>query len=301
MNVDRLLARFRISAAMGPYALRIRLRGKDFDFGSDPKAARAFNECIGEMRRILLKKRIPAVAADRAILKTLEAAVDFQPADLRHRALKTMEAHSYHTLDRLIMSLRQLSQAIAQLPTTSKGELNKRVLAKIGQTPFDCEVFIEIIETLAATLADIGPRRWADNILYLIHPGPGRRSPIIDQWEGMPAATRVKVEVMVQAIPSRSLVRWLDDVAELLDRERPAQKRGAPRSTARAFVSRVAAIWRTLGLKPGLAYNFLLHPSGGRVASSFQRYCRAVLTAVGDGRPISARQVVNSKKASNNK
>jgi hypothetical protein len=281
---------------MRPYVLRIRLRGRDFDFGSDPEAAVTFNECKGEMRRILVKKRVPAVAADRAILKTLEAAVDFQPADLRYRALKTMEANSHDTLNRLILSLRQLSQAIAQLPPTSRGELNKRVLAKIDQTSFDSEVFIEIIETLAAALADIGPRRWADNIRSLTHPEPGRRSPVIDQWEGMPAAMRMSVEGMVQAIPPRSLTHWLDDVADLLGRERPARKRGAPRSTARAFVSRVATIWRTLSLKPGLAYDFLLHPRGRRVESSFQRYCRFALTAVGDGRTISARQVVNSKK-----
>jgi hypothetical protein len=288
---------------MGPYALRIRLRGKDLDLGSDPETAVAFNKCISEMRRILVKKRVPGVAADRAILKTLEAAVDFQLADLRYRSLKTMEAHSYDTLDRLILSLRQLSQAIARLPPTSRGELNKRVSAKIDQPPFDSEVFIEIIETLAATLADIGPRRWADNIRSLTHPEPGRRSPIIDQWEGMPAAMRVKVEGVVHAIPSRSLARWLDDVADLLDQERPARKIGAPRATARAFVSRVAAIWRTLRLNPGVAYDFFLHPPtedrigrGGRVGSSFQRYCRFALTAVGDCRTISARQVVDFKK-----
>ena len=80
---------------MQPYVLRIRLRGLDFDFGSDPEAAAAFTKCIGGMRRILLKKRrISAIAADRAILKTLEAAIDFQLADLRHRSLKTMDAYS---------------------------------------------------------------------------------------------------------------------------------------------------------------------------------------------------------------
>jgi hypothetical protein len=114
----------------------------------------------------------------------------------------------------------------------------------------------------------------------------------------MPATMRVKVEPMVQAIPSRSLVPWLDDVANLLDRQRPARKRGAPPSITQAFVSRVAAIWRTLGLKPGLAYNHDLHPAsgdqigrGGRVDSRFQRFCRAALSAVGDPRRISARQV----------
>ena len=69
-------------------------------------------------------------------------------------------------------------------------------------------------------------RPLANNVLSLIRPEPGgwidpepggvRRPPIIDQWESMPAMTRVKVEAMVKAIPSRSLVRWLDDVAGLL-------------------------------------------------------------------------------------
>ena len=208
------------------------------------------------------RRHIPAVAVDRAILKTLEAAVDFQIADLRYGSLKAMEARSHVALDHLIHSLRQLSDAIAQLPPTSKGELNKRVFAKIHETPFDSEVFIEIIETLAAALPEIGPCRWADDVLSLIHPEPGdvRRPPIIDQWEVMPATTRVKVEGMVQTIPSRSLVRWLDDVAGLLDQERPARNRGAPPSIARVFVSRVAAIWRTLGLNAGLAYNFFSAP-----------------------------------------
>jgi hypothetical protein len=48
----------------------------------------------------------------------LEAAVDFQIADLRYRSLKTMEAQSHAALDRLIQSLRQLSDALAQLPAT---------------------------------------------------------------------------------------------------------------------------------------------------------------------------------------
>ena len=40
------------------------------------------------------KRRIPAIAADRAILKNLEAAFDFQLADPRYRFLRTMEARS---------------------------------------------------------------------------------------------------------------------------------------------------------------------------------------------------------------
>jgi hypothetical protein len=306
MSSSRLLSQFRISAAMQPYVLRVRLRGTDFDFGSEPEQAVAYTKCIRKMRRILVeKRRIPAIAADRAILKSLEAAFDFQSADLRYRFLKTMEAQSHTTLDHLIRGLRQLSNAIAQLPPNSKGELNKRVVGIIGQARFNSEMFIEIVDTITAALPEIRPRRLAENILSLIHPEPGgaRRAPIIDQWEAMPATTRVKVEGMVPANPSRSLVRWLDKVADLLEREQPALKRGTPRSISQVFVSRIATIWRTLGLNAGLAYNFFLHPAnddrigrGGRVESAFQRYCRAALTAVGDSTEISARQVVNYKR-----
>jgi hypothetical protein len=59
--------------------------------------------------------------------------------------------------------------------------------------------------------------------LGFCEPRAGRRPPIVDRWETMPAATRVKVERMLQASSPRSLVRWLDNVADLLERERPGQ------------------------------------------------------------------------------
>jgi len=108
MTGGRLLGQFCISSAMRPYVLRLRLRGSDFEFGTTPERAAAFTKCIGDMRRILLKKgRVRPIAADRAILKSLEAAFDFQLADLRYRFLKTAEAHSHATLDHLIRNLQR--------------------------------------------------------------------------------------------------------------------------------------------------------------------------------------------------
>ena len=69
MSSVRLLDQFRISAATRPYVLRVRLRGSDFNFGSDPETAAAFTKRIGEMRRILAKKGIPVGVANGAILK----------------------------------------------------------------------------------------------------------------------------------------------------------------------------------------------------------------------------------------
>src|SRR5262249_28203978 len=142
-----------------------------FEFGSEPKQAVAYTKCIREMMRILVEKRhIPAISANRAILKSLEAAFDFQSAHLRYRFLKTMEGQSHTTFNHVIRELRQLSNAIARLPPNCKGVLNKRVVGIIGQARFDSETLIEIVETITAALPQIGPRRLADNIRSLIHP-----------------------------------------------------------------------------------------------------------------------------------
>jgi Bacteriophage Sf6, terminase small subunit-like len=129
-----------------------------------------------------------------------------------------------------------------------------------------------------------------------------RRPQLIDLWESISEATRIEVERLMQhAGTSTSLSAWLISLADLLVQERPARKLGAPRSQLQLFVWRVAAIWRRLGLRPGLAYNFFLHPGGqdrrgGRIESGFQSYCRAALAAFGDFSEISARQVENAKK-----
>ena len=96
--------------------------------------------------------------------------------------------------------MRQLSDAVAQLPPTLKGKLNKRESAILRQATFDSEVFIQIVEAITATLPEIAPRRLVDNVSSIIHPEltDGRRSPIVDRWEAMPATTRLKVEGLMQ-------------------------------------------------------------------------------------------------------
>ena len=91
MNSGRLISRFRISARMGPYVLRLRLRGRDFDFGSDAAAADAFTFCIDQMTEILVRRRISAVAAYKAILVTLEAAAHHQLSQIRVDHLRQSE------------------------------------------------------------------------------------------------------------------------------------------------------------------------------------------------------------------
>jgi hypothetical protein len=168
---------------------------------------------------------------------------------------------------------------------------------------FDTEVFIDLIETIIATLPSLSPRRRAEEALVIVRPEltEGERSPIINLWEAMPATTRMKVEGMMRHAKPASVVAWLNGVAARLDRERPTQKLGGPLSSLRCFVSRMASIWSQLGLNPGLVYDFHLRgaddgvSSGGRVESGFQRYCRIALAAVGEVTKISARQVTNAK------
>jgi hypothetical protein len=136
MSAIPLLTQFRLSAAMRPYVLRVRLRGTNFDFGSKPEQAAAYTKCIGEMRRILLKKgRVSTIAADRAISKTLEAAFDFQLAALRYRFLKRMEAQSHTTLDHLVRLLRQLSHAMTASEGASGLGCGRALIPRSGLAP----------------------------------------------------------------------------------------------------------------------------------------------------------------------
>jgi hypothetical protein len=55
MNHGRLISRFRVSASMRPYVLRLRLSGLNFDCGSDANAAMAYAVCINQMTGILVR------------------------------------------------------------------------------------------------------------------------------------------------------------------------------------------------------------------------------------------------------
>ena len=53
MAASLLLGQFRLSGAMRPYVLRIKLRGSDFDFGATPERAAAFTKSLEFSSRAL--------------------------------------------------------------------------------------------------------------------------------------------------------------------------------------------------------------------------------------------------------
>jgi hypothetical protein len=305
-NNLRLLGAFRLSAEMRPYVLRVRLSaGSHFDFGQDPQRAVRFSLEIEKMRHILRRRGIAVRIADNAIQKTLHAAADHQLSGFRLEQYRTNEKCSRRVVDRLILELCELRDLISRLPPTSKGILNKRVAGALDQPTFDSDVFISVIEITEASLREVSPRRLADDALFKIRPEgiEDRTPPIISLWEALPASTRLDVERLMQEKKVTALTGWLTTLADLLQERRPALKLGSPRSSSQRFLRRVRCIWTELGLDVGLAYNFYLHPAtkdrpgrGGRVASGFQAYCHAALSAFGDFSKISARQVVNAKK-----
>ena len=299
MSTDPLIDGFRISAAMRPYVLRLRPRGQDFDFLSDPDTTAIFNEGIKEMESILIARRVPIHDAHRANQRSLEAAVDIQFEDLRRDSIKTMNARRRDAQDCLIDCLRDLADAIAKLAPNSKSELKIQVSSILRQPVFDTEVFIDAIGAIAAALPKASPRCHAENALKIIYPaiGQGRRSPIVDYWEAMRPTTRGEAERILQRRKHvTSTVGWLNAVADLLNGLK--QQGGAPHSILQPFAFRVASIWRDLRLEPGLAfYPGNKFRSACWVKSRFQRYCDAALAAFGDARSVSGRQVRQAKDA----
>ncbi len=284
---------------MRAYVLRphvLRLGPTDLDFDSVH---------IKEMMEILIGRRVPRVAANEAIFKTIEAAAEHQLSSFRLDRLRTKDEQSRKELDRLFCKLRSLNSALSRLPPIARGKLNKRVCAVLSRQPFDTEVFIEVIETTIDILQELSPKRLADEARSVIEmptsfivkdveffPMP-RRPPLIEYWESVPAASRVEVErIMRNSRSPTSLVGWLTSLIELLGQERPVRRRA--RSVDRQFGLRVASILAPLNIKPTGLYSAYAE---SQVGSIFQRYCNAALSAFGDDRRISRRQITNLKTA----
>lgn len=291
--------RFRLSGGMRPYVLRpyrLRLGLTGLDLNSVQ---------IKEMREILIGRRVPLVAANEVIFKTLEAAAEHQLSSFRLDRLRRKDEQSRLELDKLICKLRSLSGALSRLPPIARGKLNEGVCAVLSRQPFDSDAFIEVIETTINILQDLSPKRLADDARSIIEtptsfvvkeveffPKPWSPS-IIGYWESIPAVTRVEVERVMRELRSpTSLVGWLSSLIELLDQKRPVRKR-TPLVDLQ-FVWRVQSLLAPLEIKPTRLYSDYAER---QVGSIFQRYCNAALAAFGDDRRISGRQITNLKIA----
>jgi hypothetical protein len=161
MNHGRLISRFRVSAAMRPYVLRLRLSGLNFDFGSDANAAVTYTVCINQMTGILVRRRVSVAAANKAIQSTLEAVAYHQLSQIRFDHLRKMGNHSLSALDDLISGLHALESAVTRLPPRTRGDLNRRMASILEPGIFDTEVLIEVLQALVQSLRKASPKRLA--------------------------------------------------------------------------------------------------------------------------------------------
>ena len=79
---DRLVKPLRVSKKMRPFVRRMRLRRAEIDLG-DPALALQFEQGREEMRRILVKKKIPDAKIKRAIEETLAIAANYRLQAMR--------------------------------------------------------------------------------------------------------------------------------------------------------------------------------------------------------------------------
>src|SRR5258708_37161685 len=144
---------------MRPYVLRLRLTaGPHFDFGSDPSTAVEFTWCIEQMRAILIHRKVPVVDADRAILETLQIALDHRVSHLRCEQQRKMRGSSQQIIDQLTSSLDELRRRILRLPPRSLAVLNRHLTAILKQLVFDTEIFIDVLDATAKALCQVSPR-----------------------------------------------------------------------------------------------------------------------------------------------
>ena len=247
------------------------------------------------MFEILTKKKIPSRKATDAVLRALDAAADHRLAKYRFEQQQKVKEPETGRIDKLIEILRNLNVAILELPTVAKSEINIRLADVRKEGKFDTEIFVEMVNCVAACLPELSPQRSAADALdALLADGSSEHTwPIIALWESIPPLARTKVEQKAgkrMRLRGIELLRLLPD---LLDAFRPKKRRGAPPSIHFTFALKIERIWFKLGLKSGRQYD---DHSDRHLKSPFVRFCEAALAAVGTEGAISGRQVTNLKK-----
>jgi hypothetical protein len=245
---------------------------------------------------VLAKKKVPITKAADAIRRTLDAAANAKYAVPRLKNSQQIREQGVDLINELISKLSTFADAISKLPPNAKSTLNRRIADITRSGVFDTEVFIEVVDCLAACLPQLSPKKLADEALLLLLAGasPEVKSPIIGLWEAIPSVTRSRVERQLTTRPPKSGVALLNLIPALLNSHRPFAPLGAPASPKFEFVKEADRIWSSLNLKSGRRYDAA--KGAGHVSSAFQQFGDAALAAVGNGSRISDRQVDNLKR-----
>jgi hypothetical protein len=274
---------------------------------TDLNNKRRFENARRQMTDLLIKKKVRKVLAQQAVIQALDIAADHQLESFRRSQNLAELTRSQRSLERLLDQLDALIRAISKLPPLAKGKFNKIVAGQDWEN-FDTETFSELIHAMILALSKSSPACLAERARSAIveplgaskHPAVAqiiRTAPptILDLWEFIPAQTRTQVEAQLRAwVPPRErpAIEFLNRLVFLLETCRPRLNKGRRQAIERRFGQRLARIWRGLGLHVGRAFDgeFDRH-----VESSFQRFARLALTAVGDNSRISSRQIDNLK------
>jgi hypothetical protein len=132
-----------VAKQMSPYGNRLRLQ---LDW-RDTKTRQRFADVRNEMTNILVKKKIRPDDARRAVVQTLDIAVDHQLDPLRRDQDLRDLSRWQKDLGRLIKQLDYLRIAISKLPPSTKGKLNKIAVDQDWQS-FDTETFTNLTRAL---------------------------------------------------------------------------------------------------------------------------------------------------------
>jgi hypothetical protein len=296
---------------MKPFVNRVRLRLKDLD-RTDPAMAARLDQAQVDMWSVLKKKKISRTLASQIIAETLDAAVNHRLESFRREQNLKHLAQADRNLNRLIKHVEGLALIFAKLPRSTKDELNK-ITTELNWRQFDTECFAEFMHAILDVLSSASASRFAveahslivesvrssnDRVVTKIN----RTAPpaIVELWDTIPAATRTQVELNFRATASakkRSAIGFLKQLTVLLNGHREKMGRGRHLAIEASYVRAVEAIWRHhgLGSQVGLAFDYLKGDKGKNIESSFQRFGRLALVAVGDKSSVSRWQVKKIK------